>query len=724
MSRFSFFLSTALIAAGLWISPALAKVEYQQGILKEIKAIQSATKADEEKARKLLERANSLTSVRVKLKLASIYYQSGQIEAAQNIYDELMLEFDDFDKELKIRVLVAISSFEKSRNNYIRAEEIAKQQILPLAEPDSPQLGNVYRMLGMYMRYQFKLLEAKYYYEKAIEFYQSTDDENGLADSYGSIGVMYESMGNLAEALKYQQMARVIFEKGDEPGDLATNYFNLGELYLRSEELDKAMEYYLRALELDTQLNNIQDIAYDHHRIATLNIRRQDYDTALQHTQEAIKLLIKQGAEQALSRAYLQQAQVYKLLDDRENRVNSLNLGLEAAERSNIPYQLRAAWHAFGQFYFDVREYTKAETFVKRSLDIATDLSLETHIFEDQKLLAEIYHLLEQDDKAFKHLRLAFEIEQKLNTDQHIKETEKHKRDINLLEEQIKVTKLQQQQAMQSEMLVAERAQNDRNIIVFLSIAAALALISFLLLQRRKWALLKAKLYKDALNQKDQLLADVSHELRTPLTSLKLQVDALQHNIVKDVDASYEKLGAKIMDINRLISDIYELAQSDTGTLKLNKVDCDVAQEFSIWAEELKEFVNAKGFRFESHLDLKELSLQIDPERIKQIVCNLISNSCHYTDKPGLIRLVAQEHNGGLKVLIEDTSPSVEKDQLGKIFTRLYRVEKSRSRQTGGSGLGLSICKSLVELHGGKIRAEQSSIGGLTVYFIIPAEQS
>ena len=236
--------------------------------------------------------------------------------------------------------------------------------------------------------------------------------------------------------------------------------------------------------------------------------------------------------------------------------------------------------------------------------------------------------------------------------------------------------------------------------------------------------MLKAKLYKDALSQKDQLLADVSHELRTPLTSLKLQVDALQHNIVKDVDASYEKLGSKIMDINRLISDIYELAQSDTGTLHLNMIECDVATRFGQWADELKEFVNAKGFKFESHLDLKQIQVEMDPERIKQVVCNLISNSCFYTDKPGMIRLVAQEYDGGLKVLVEDTSPSVERDKLGKIFTRLYRVEKSRSRQTGGSGLGLSICKSLVELHGGKIRAEQSSIGGLCVYFTIPTKQN
>ena len=145
MLRFNFTVVVLLFLALGAVPIAEAKLEYQQAILDEIKSIQSATKDDEQKVRKLLEKANALTAVRVKLKLASVYWQSGQIDEAQSLFKELLTQFDDFDKELKISVLVTLSAFEKSRNNYIRAEEIAKQQILPLAEPDSPQLGHVYR---------------------------------------------------------------------------------------------------------------------------------------------------------------------------------------------------------------------------------------------------------------------------------------------------------------------------------------------------------------------------------------------------------------------------------------------------------------------------------------------------------------------------------------------------------------------------------------------------
>ena len=188
---------------------------------------------------------------------------------------------------------------------------------------------------------------------------------------------------------------------------------------------------------------------------------------------------------------------------------------------------------------------------------------------------------------------------------------------------------------------------------------------------------------------------------------------------MSDVQSGYRDLNAKVSEINRLISDIYQLAKADSLSLDLDKREYSLALAFSQWESDWSTLVIAKGFAWHSDINLGDATMMMDADRVKQIIDNLLSNSIHYTDLPGSIKLTATFAKQQLTVRIEDSAPSVDDDKLAKIFERLYRVESSRSRQTGGSGLGLAICKSLVEAHGGKIRAKQSELGGLLIEFTI-----
>ena len=244
--------------------------------------------------------------------------------------------------------------------------------------------------------------------------------------------------------------------------------------------------------------------------------------------------------------------------------------------------------------------------------------------------------------------------------------------------------------------------------------------IVFMLYQRRKIALLKAKLYQDALAEKNQLLADVSHELRTPLTALKLQIDALRYKVVENVDLSYQKLSAKVMDINRLIADIYELATSDANGLSFTAEQCDVIPILREWNNEFSQYVEQQGFSWRLCTHVESAHVKIDIDRIKQVVSNLISNSVNYTDKPGEIQLSATIRQDSLVLIVKDSAPTVNDEDLEKIFERLYRVEKSRNRQTGGSGLGLAISQNIILAHQGEIFAKKSNTGGLAVIVKLP----
>ena len=216
-------------------------------------------------------------------------------------------------------------------------------------------------------------------------------------------------------------------------------------------------------------------------------------------------------------------------------------------------------------------------------------------------------------------------------------------------------------------------------------------------------------------------LADVSQEIRTPLTALQLQVEALQYNIAKDVDASYDAINRKLTDINVLIRDIHQLAQADSDSLYLNLKPYLLADVLSVWQQDFAAFVENKGFEFTSNIRVAaDIKVTWDIDKIKQVLTNLLSNSTFYTDKPGKIKFVATASEQSITFSIEDTPPGVTDNQLVEIFERLFRVDKSRSRQTGGSGLGLAICKSLIETHKGTIKAEHSELGGVKILICLP----
>lgn len=234
-------------------------------------------------------------------------------------------------------------------------------------------------------------------------------------------------------------------------------------------------------------------------------------------------------------------------------------------------------------------------------------------------------------------------------------------------------------------------------------------------------ALERAEMMEELITKKNQLLADVSHELSTPLTVLKLQVESLKDDLEEDVQITYNALDNKLDDIQHLIDDIHQLAQSDVGALKLKITSFELNDTLNLWQQELTQFVNKNKLSFEIEQNIPEhLIVKLDKDRLKQIFSNLITNSIKYTDKPGQVKLSSSIEDNTLFLSIEDSAPGVSEQDLSSIFERLYRVESSRSRQTGGSGLGLAICKSLIEGHNGTIQAQHSSLGGLKIVIQLP----
>ncbi len=713
----------------LWCNalPAFAQVstasqqQVQPDLRQQLDDITEISLASIEQVNIILQKANRPTSILARAKLAYLYRELGELEEAKRILNALIAERERYSPEIQLIVLRSYASFERAQNRYESAQQILEQQALPIALKYELDVARIYWQIGLNARYQYKLSDAKYYYLKAVELYQAEKKMKELAGVYASLGVMYESMDDMSNALLYQNKARKLYlEHGGSKSNIASSYFNIGEIFYKMKDYEQSLSYFEQALAIDKEVNDLNDMAYDYHRIGTLHMMREDYQQAIVYTEQAIKIFSELNASQTLARAYVQLAEIYQILERPEDQLSSLNLAQSANNKAPNEMQQRWIWHGYAQYYFQQEDLPNAEKFAQKALANANDLDVNRFLYQDNLILAKVYATQSRHALSYQHLDKAHSAYLEIASEEQIKESARHKKDITLLEEQLRVEQLKKEAAQQSRLLAEEQTNRQRSYVVFAILLMLLIVALYLISQRRKIAVLEANLYADVLNQKDKLLADVSHELRTPLTALKIQIDALQHNIVDDVDASYQKLGAKVMDLNRLITDIYQLAQADTGELNLELEEHCLTTALLDWSEELEDYVLGKELIWQQSLQSLPSLVKCDLDRVRQVLQNLVANSCSYTDKPGTVKLATKLSGKQLIIVISDSAPSVDTSELKAIFSRLYRVEKSRSRQTGGSGLGLSICQSLINAHHGEIYAEQSSLGGLKVVIKLP----
>ncbi len=220
---------------------------------------------------------------------------------------------------------------------------------------------------------------------------------------------------------------------------------------------------------------------------------------------------------------------------------------------------------------------------------------------------------------------------------------------------------------------------------------------------------------------RQQWVADISHELRTPLAILRGDIEALQDGIRSPEPETLEVLHSEIMHLGRLVDDLYELSMSDIGALDYKKVAVDPIGILRSTLELYEQRFAETNLSLRSELLIDQpVSLLADPDRLQQLFTNLLENSLRYTDAPGRLKIRIKTVPGALSFFFEDSFPSVSAEQRELLFDRLYRVESSRSRINGGAGLGLTICRNIVEAHQGEIQAEQSELGGLKITIRLP----
>src|SRR5512133_2177539 len=218
-----------------------------------------------------------------------------------------------------------------------------------------------------------------------------------------------------------------------------------------------------------------------------------------------------------------------------------------------------------------------------------------------------------------------------------------------------------------------------------------------------------------------QWIADISHELRTPLAILRGELEALQDGIRQPDLNTVHSLHGEVLRLGRLVDDLFQLSLSDVGALTYRKTELDLAAVLTDAIAGLRPEFASRTIALET-VPSEQGGIPVfgDPERLHQLFSNLLDNALKYTDAGGRLQIALQQVDTRGAIDFKDSAPGVPSSELDKLFDRLYRVESSRNRATGGAGLGLAICRNIVEAHGGSISAQQSPLGGVWIRVELP----
>jgi two-component system sensor histidine kinase BaeS len=217
-----------------------------------------------------------------------------------------------------------------------------------------------------------------------------------------------------------------------------------------------------------------------------------------------------------------------------------------------------------------------------------------------------------------------------------------------------------------------------------------------------------------------QWVADTSHELKTPLAVLQAQIEAMQDGIRKATPEHLEAMMRQVSSLKKLTQDLADLAQADAQQLKCYFTSVNP------WEAVLQEVENFKPKFEQAQLQVAVRGdspfLQLDTDRFKQIVVNLLSNSIRYTEQGGKIQIHTEETAHEWSLYVDDSPYGLTDEQLRHLGERFYRVDDSRTRSTGGTGLGLALSCKIAQALGGRLSFEHSPLGGLRCKLTFPKQ--
>lgn len=215
-----------------------------------------------------------------------------------------------------------------------------------------------------------------------------------------------------------------------------------------------------------------------------------------------------------------------------------------------------------------------------------------------------------------------------------------------------------------------------------------------------------------------QMTGDIAHELRTPVTNISSYMEMMIDDVLEPTPERLQSCYDELSRLSGLIADLERLETAESGSYDLNKEDVELLHLSETILQSFETGIHKKNI--DTQIIGEEVHIYADKGRIGQVIANLLSNALKYTDENGQISISVKNKKDFAELVVEDTGIGISKEEQARIFERFYRTDKSRTRKTGGAGIGLSISKAIVQAHGGTIHCESEPGTGSRFIVLLP----
>lgn len=656
-------------------------------------------------------------------KVALMNNKLGKFDEVERDLDKLETLLKDYDSnEYRGKLYITRGDLAINLGQFNSAQSHFKKAITMF------ELTNDYRMLSHALRFYSFALRSSGQISEALIAVGKAKDAAKLAKNtpvtmaaYNAEAGIYNYLKLPEKALKLQLefLAYVTAEAEDPSTWYAQLHYGIGDSYAQLKEHEKSLNAYKKAYQYDIAAEMVNYAGHDLVQISRQLMALKRYDEVPSYLQQALDLFTQLNNTRNITWVKGNQAEL-QLLQQQYATAATLFKGviesLDAVENKTLHQDFSIL---YAKALLGKKDYQQAVEILENIQ--ATESSHEVQMMA--------LNLLSQAYSELGKFADAFALKQRTYTmlEEQLIQDAKSKALGYAAQTQYQTTKIELAEIKNQQAI--NKIKNQQYLLISGTIALLLMIgmvtTYILYRQKKKMSQQEALVLNNSIQLKEQLLADVSHELRTPLTVLKLNIESLEHNLVENPDATYKILHQRLDSLNQLITDIYELAQSDCGGLALQIKEHNIYELVTSFTNDIAALATTAGLQFTQQVNIdKEQTIELDSYRLNQVIHNLARNTVNYTDLPGNVLFAAQIDNNYLKLSLSDSSPGVAETDLGNIFDRLYRCDKSRSRDLGGSGLGLAISQKIISLHSGTINAQASELGGLTITILLPLKNN
>lgn len=542
--------------------------------------------------------------------------------------------------------------------------------------------------------------EMLVYANKALDLAIKLKIPTEIAKSYHVLGIFYAESGDLKRALDYFfNSLNTLKEIGDK-NRMGVALSAIARVYQMMENHEMALEYDLQALDISLKNNDTINVATNYNNIGADYNNLKNYNSAIENYYHALEIATKNKNQRLQALLHLNIGYTYQKTNDLDSSIINLIKAENLYTEINDNYGLANTYNKLAEYYDEKKINDSVIIFAKKALLLGENIGIITVKRQAFELLSLAFENSKNIDSAYKYLKLFNKLNDSIINTGNTK----------------KITQLEMQYEFDKENEINEikhkaEVRRQQNRTIFLLIAFFLTLLVVIFIFRSYRIKKKSEKELQDLNAiKDRFFRIISHDLKSPFTAF-ISISELLSN--PNVNLSQEKVQYFAKSINKTAKSSYDLFQnlllwsmSQRNNLKIENTEVNLNSLVTSTIDLLKSSADNKKINIIFQNSAPEITSFTDENIIKTVLRNLINNAIKFTNEDGKITIDVKKQENKVKISVSDTGTGISKENVAKLFKPEVHLSTSGTNEEKGTGLGLILCKELLEKIDGIISVE------------------